>query len=89
MYDPVFAESVRRAMRTISPCVTDAAQIHGWPAALDAVGTILMATLIAAIGGDEARTACGRMYQEVARLEGAGTPFVELGADIGEPRGRA
>lgn len=89
MHEPVYAENVRRAIREISPYVTDAAQLHGWAAALDAVSTILMSSLIATIGGDEARTACGRMYEEVARLEGAWAPVIELASGIGEPRGRA
>ncbi len=88
--EPVYAATVRRAIKAINPSVTDAAQTYGWPAALDAVSTILMSLLIAAVGGDEARSACGRMYEEVARLEGAWGPLLALAADSRvEPQGRA
>ncbi len=88
--EPVYAATVRRAIKAISPSVTGAAQICGWPAAFDAVSTILMSLLIAAVGGDEARSACGRMYEEVARLEDAWAPLLALAADCGaEPQGRA
>ncbi len=88
--EPVYAEAVRRAIKAINPSVTDAAQTFGWPAALDAVSTILMSLLIAAVGGDEARAACSRMYEEVARLEHAWAPVLAMASDAGEgPRGRA
>jgi hypothetical protein len=88
--EPVYAAAVRRAIKTINPTVTDAAQTYGWAAALDAVATILMSLLIAAVGGDEARSACGRMYEEVARLEEVWAPLLALPADSGaQPRGRA
>jgi hypothetical protein len=90
MTEPIYAETVRRAIEAINPSVTDAAQTFGWPAALDAVSTILMSLLIAAVGGDEARAACSRMYEEVARLERAWAPVLALASDAGEePRGRA
>ena len=89
--EPVYATNVRRAIKVINPTITDAAQAYGWPAALDAVSTILMSLLIAAVGGDKARLACSRMYQEVARLEHAWAPLLPWAADPGEeePRGRA
>lgn len=74
--DTDYVETVQRAIMGISPAVTDAAATHGWPAALDAVSTILMSLLIAAVGADEARSACGRMYQDIARLESAWSPAV-------------
>jgi len=90
MSEPVYAAAVRRAIKVINPSVTDAAQTYGWPAALDAVSTILMSLLIAAVGGDEARAACSRMYEEVARLEHAWAPVLALASDAREePRGRA
>lgn len=88
--EPVYAAAVRRAITAINPSVTDAAQSYGWPAALDAVSTILMSLLIAAVGGDEARSACGKMYEEVGRLERAWAPLLTFAVDSGEePRGRA
>jgi hypothetical protein len=89
--DPVYAATVRQAIKAVSPSVTDAAQTYGWPAALDAVSTILMSLMIAAVGGDEARSACSRMYQEVTRLEHAWAPLLALASDAGpeQPRGRA
>lgn len=88
--EPLYAAGVRRAIKAINPSITDAAQTYGWPAALDAVSTILMSLLIAAVGGDEARSACGRMYEEVERLEGAWAPLLALAADSAtEPQGRA
>jgi hypothetical protein len=90
MSEPIYAETVRRAIKAINPSVTDAAQAYGWPAALDAVSTLLMSLLIAAVGGDEARAACSRMYEEVARLEHAWAPVLALASAAGdEPRGRA
>ena len=84
----------RRAIMAINPSVTDAGQACGWRATLDAVSTILMSLLIAAVGGDGARAACGRMYEDVGRLERAWAPMLASasaaasdGAD--EPRGRA
>lgn len=74
--DTDYAETVRRAIMGVSPAITEAAATYGWPAALDAVSTILMSLLIAAVGGDEARSACGRMYQDIARLEGAWSPLL-------------
>jgi hypothetical protein len=87
----VYAAGVRRAIKVINPTITDAVQVYGWPAALDAVSTILMSLLIAAVGGDKARSACSRMYEEVARLEHAWAPLLPWAADPGEeePRGRA
>jgi hypothetical protein len=87
--EPVYATSVRRAIKAINPSITDAARTYGWPAALDAVSTILMSLLIAAVGGDEARAACSRMYEEVSRLEHAWAPLLPWGSDPGEgePRG--
>lgn len=79
--DSDYVETVRRAIMGISPAITDAATAHGWPAALDAVSTILMSLLIAAVGGDEARSACGRMYQDIARLERAWSPVLAQSAD--------
>ena len=89
--EPVYATSVRRAIKAINPSITDAARFYGWPAALDAVSTILMSLLIAAVGGDEARAACSRMYEEVSRLEHAWAPLLPWASDPGEgePRGRA
>ncbi|HEY3910382.1 MAG TPA: hypothetical protein VGM07_10865 [Stellaceae bacterium] len=87
---PVYAATVRQAIKVINPAVTSAAQACGWPAAFDAVSTLLISLLIAAVGGEEARAACGRMYEEVARLEDALVPLLELAADSGvEPQGRA
>ena len=88
--EPVYGASVRRAIKAINPSITDAAQAYGWPAALDAVSTILMSLLIAAVGGDEARSACGKMYEEVARLEHAWAPLLSWATDVAEekPRGR-
>lgn len=88
--EPIYATSVRRAIKAINPSVTDAAETYGWPAALDAVSTILMSLLIAAVGGDEARSVCGRMYEEVARLEDAWAPLLARAPGAEEqPRGRA
>ena len=89
--EPVYATNVRRAIEAINPSIADAARIYGWPAALDAVSTILMSLLIAAVGGDEARSACSRMYEEVSRLEHAWAPLLPWASDPGEgePRGRA
>ena len=85
-----YAASVRRAIKEINPAVTGAAETHGWPAALDAVSTILMSLLIAAVGGDEARSACCRMYEEVTRLERAWAPLLALDGEPGaEPQGHA
>ncbi|MGH7044938.1 MAG: hypothetical protein ACREE2_00940 [Stellaceae bacterium] len=89
-----YAANVRRAIKEINPAVSGAADNHGWPAALDAVSTILMSLLIAAVGGDEARAACSRMYEEVARLEHAWAPLLASDSDLdrdpaGEPQGRA
>jgi hypothetical protein len=36
----------------------------------------LMSLLIAAVGADEARSACGRMYEDIARLESAWSPLL-------------
>jgi hypothetical protein len=86
----VYATSVRRAIKAINPSVADAAETYGWPAALDAVSTVLMSLLIAAVGGEEARSVCGRMYQEVARLESAWAPLLARASNAEEqPRGRA
>ena len=49
-----------------------------------------MSLLIAAVGGDEARSVCGRMYEEVARLEHAWAPLLAPASNAEErPRGRA
>jgi hypothetical protein len=69
--EAVYVETVRQAITAINPTITDSAVIHGWPAALDAISTILMSLLIAAVGADETRSAYGRMYEDVARLERA------------------
>ena len=83
--EAVYVEAVRQAITAINPAVTEAAVAHGWPAALDAVSTIFMSLLIAAVGPDEARSACGRMYEDVARLKRAAA-----GPTMDEkPRGRA
>jgi hypothetical protein len=88
--EPIYAETVRRAIKAINPSVTDAAQTYGWPAALDAASTILMSLLIAAVGGDEARAACSRMYAKVTRLEHAWAPVLALVTNAREePQGRA
>ena len=89
--EPVYAANVRRAIKAINPSIAEAARTYGWPAALDAVSTILMSLLIAAVGGDEARSACSRMYEEVSRLEHAWAPLLPWASDPGEgePRGRA
>ena len=88
--EPIYSTSVRRAIKAINPSVTDAAESYGWPAALDAVSTILMSLLIAAVGGNEARSVCGRMYEEVARLEHVWAPLLAPVSDTEEqPRGRA
>jgi hypothetical protein len=91
MNELVYAANVRRAIQAINPSITDAARTYGWPAALDAVSTILMSLLIAAVGGDEARSACSRMYEEVSRLEYAWAPLLPWASEPGEgePRGRA
>lgn len=91
MNEPVYAANVRRAIQAINPSIDDAARTYGWPAALDAVSTILMSLLIAAVGGDEARSACSRMYEEVSRLEHAWAPLLPWASEPGEgePRGRA
>ena len=83
-----YGKSVRHAIKAINLAVTAAAAAGGWPAALDALSTILMSLLIAAVGADEARAACGRMYEDVARLERAWAPVLALAADA-EPQGRA
>lgn len=88
--NPAYGATVRRAIKAINPSVTQAAEACGWPAALDAVSTILMSLLIAAVGGDEARSACGRMYEEVARLEDAWAPLLASVTDSqARPQGRA
>jgi hypothetical protein len=89
--EPVYAANVRRAIKAINPSIAEAARTYGWPAALDAVSTNLMSLLIAAVGGDEARSACSRMYEEVSRLEHAWAPLLPWASDPGEgePRGRA
>jgi hypothetical protein len=86
--DGVYVDIVRKAIKTINPAVADAATAHGWPAALDAVSTILMSLLIAAVGPDEARSACGKMYEDVARLERAWAPVMAPAKDE-NPWGRA
>jgi hypothetical protein len=86
--EAIYIDAVQRAIRSINPAITDAAVAHGWPAALDAISTILMSLLIAAVGADEARSACGRMYEDVARLERAWAPVMVRAVDE-EPRGRA
>jgi hypothetical protein len=87
--EPVYGVNVRRAIKAMNPSIADAARIYGWPAALDAVSAILMSLLIAAVGGDEARSACSRMYEEVSRLEHAWGPLLPWASDPGEgePRG--
>jgi hypothetical protein len=89
--ESAYAMSVRRTIKAINPSITDAARTYGWPAALDAVSTVLMSLLIAAVGGDEARSACSRMYEEVSRLERDWAPLLPWASDPGEgePRGRA
>jgi hypothetical protein len=90
MNEAVYAAAVRRAVLAINPSVADAGQVCGWGAALDAVSTILMSLLIAAVGGDGARSACSRMYEDVSRLERAWAPMLEPASDdTGEPRGHA
>jgi hypothetical protein len=88
--EPVYGVNVRRAIKAMNPSIADAARIYGWPAALDAVSAILMSLLIAAVGGDEARSAC-KMYEEVSRLEHAWGPLLPWASDPGEgePRGHA
>jgi hypothetical protein len=86
--EAVYIETVRQAITAINPAITEAAVAHGWAAALDAVSTILMSLLITAVGPDEARSACGRMYEDVARLERAWVPAPGPTMDE-EPRGRA
>jgi len=86
--EAVYVETVRQAIAAINPAITEAALTRGWPAVLDAVSTILISLLIAAVGPDEARSACGRMYEDVARLERALVPSPGLTMDV-EPRGRA
>ena len=89
--EPVYATSVRRAIKAINTPIAEAAEVYGWPATLDAVSTILMSLLIAAVGGDEARSACSRMYEEVASLEHAWAPLLSWAVvpSEEEPRGRA
>jgi hypothetical protein len=89
--DPIYAASVRRAIKAVNPPISEAAEVYGWPATLDAVSTILMSLLIAAVGGDEARSACSRMYEEIARLEDAWAPLLSwtVAPSEEEPRGRA
>lgn len=90
IYNPVYAEAVRGAIKAINPSVTDAAEIYGWATALDALSTILVSLLIAAVGGDAARAACSRMYEEVERFEQAWAPVLAPGPRSGEePLGRA
>lgn len=90
MNEAVYAATVRRAIIAINPSVTDTGQACGWAATLDAVSTILMSLLIAAVGADGARAACGRMYEDVTRLEQAWTPVLAPVADAAvEPKGRA
>lgn len=85
-----YAEAVRGAIKAINPSVTDAAETYGWATALDALSTILMSLLIAAVGGDAARAACSRMYEEVARFEHAWAPVLSPGPRTGEePLGHA
>ena len=88
---PVYATSVRRAIKAINPSITETARTYGWPAALDAVSTILISLLIAAVDGEEARSACSRMYEEVSRLGHAWAPLLPWASDPGEgkPRGHA
>jgi hypothetical protein len=86
--EAVYVDSVREAIKAINPAISDAAVNLGWPAALDAISTILISLLIAAVGADEARSACGRMYEDVARLERAWAPLVTLAIDE-LPPGRA
>jgi hypothetical protein len=86
--EAVYVDTVRQVIKAINPTITDAGMIYGWPAALDAISTILMSLLIAAVGADEARSACGRMYEDVARLERAWAPVVARPVDE-EPVGRA
>lgn len=86
--EAVYVDIVRQAIKAINPTIADAAMAHGWPAALDAVSTILMSLLIAAVGADEARAACGKMYEDVARLERAWAPVVARAVDE-VPGGRA
>jgi hypothetical protein len=84
----VYVDIVRQAIKTINPSIAEAAMAHGWHAALDAVSTILMSLLIAAVGADEARSACGKMYEDVARLERAWGPLIARTLED-EPRGQA
>jgi hypothetical protein len=84
----IYVDTVRQAIKAINPAISDAAATLGWPAAIDAISTILISLLIAAVGADEARSACGRMYEDVARLERAWAPIVGQTID-GMPRGRA
>ncbi len=86
--ESAYVDTVRDAIKEINPAITDAATTHGWPAALDAVSTILMSLLIAAVGADEARSACGKMYEDITRLERAWAPVLARAVDE-EPRGRA
>jgi hypothetical protein len=88
--EAVYAAAVRRAIMAINPAVTDAGDACGWGAALDAVSTILMSLLIAAVGGDGARSVCSRMYEDVARLERGWAPVLAAAADASdEPKGHA
>jgi hypothetical protein len=87
--EAVYAATVRQAIIAINPSVTDAGQACGWAATLDAVSTILMSLLIAAVGGDGARAACGRMYEDVTRLEWAWAPVLAPVSDADEPKGHA
>lgn len=83
--DTDYVETVRRAIMGLSPAITEAAAACGWPAALDVVSTILMSLLIAAVGAEEARSACGRMYQDIARLESAWSPLLAQTSDHTAP----
>jgi hypothetical protein len=73
--DPVYADAVKRGMAAINPAVVEVAGTFGWPAALDALSTVLLSLLIAAVGPDEARATCGRMFAEVARLDREWAPL--------------
>ena len=76
-----YVATVRQAMAAINPSITEAAAAYGWPAALDAVSTILMSLLIAAVGPD------GSAVSLWADVRGRGSIRARLGSAVGCGRG--
>lgn len=65
--DRIRADKVRAAMMRINPAVKDAAKQVGWPAAVDAVATLLVSLLIGMRGPDGAKEALSRLPSDVDR----------------------